>query len=329
METTPRFSPPTPGQPAWLSPPTIRSRLALEVASELVGAADWPYVRARVVLDAPDVPSLALETGGRLNAIHQVARDEVQVALMNPAAPLALAVRGLPPFDAPVELRAIAVLPSADALGFAVAARTGLTSLGDVAKLRYPLRVSLRGQRDHTIHVVMDRLFEEVGFSLADLVAWGGAVRYDRELPWGPNRLGAVVRGEIDAVFDEAVWHWADRALAQAVRFLPVEDEVLARLEQSGLRRTVIPRADFPALPADVPTLDFSGWALFTHARVPDEVVGPICAALEARRDRIPWEGDGPLPLEQMCRDTPEAPLTIPLHPAAERFWRARGYLPG
>jgi TRAP-type uncharacterized transport system substrate-binding protein len=28
-----------------------------------------------------------------------------------------------------------------------------------------------------------------------------------------------------------------------------------------------------------------------------------------------------------MCRDTIEGPLTIPLHPAAERFWRERGYL--
>ncbi len=49
--------------------------------------------------------------------------------------------------------------------------------------------------------------------------------------------------------------------------------------------------------------------------------------ALEARKDRIPWQGEGPLPLERMCRDTPETPLDIPLHPAAERFWHDRGYL--
>ena len=34
-----------------------------------------------------------------------------------------------------------------------------------------------------------------------------------------------------------------------------------------------------------------------------------------------------PLPLEQMCRDTPDGPLVIPLHRAAEQFWREQGYL--
>lgn len=33
------------------------------------------------------------------------------------------------------------------------------------------------------------------------------------------------------------------------------------------------------------------------------------------------------LPLDRMCRDLPDAPMGVPLHPAAERFWRAQGYL--
>jgi TRAP-type uncharacterized transport system substrate-binding protein len=77
----------------------------------------------------------------------------------------------------------------------------------------------------------------------------------------------------------------------------------------------------------DVPTLDFSGFAVYTHARVPDAVITSICVALEARKDRIGWQEPGPLPIDQMCRDTAAGPLMIPLHPAAERFWRERGYL--
>lgn len=33
------------------------------------------------------------------------------------------------------------------------------------------------------------------------------------------------------------------------------------------------------------------------------------------------------LPVSQMVVGSPEAPLDIPLHPAAERFWRERGYI--
>ena len=40
----------------------------------------------------------------------------------------------------------------------------------------------------------------------------------------------------------------------------------------------------------------------------------------------IPWEGVGPLPLDRMSVDTREGPLDVPLHPAAEAYWRERGY---
>ena len=102
----------------------------------------------------------------------------------------------------------------------------------------------------------------------------------------------------------------------------------MAKLEEIGFRRGVIPKVDYHKLPADVVSLNFSGWAVFTRADAPDDFITAFCRALEARRDRIPWQGEGPLPLERMCRNTPDTPLVIPLHPAAERFWRDCGYLP-
>ena len=60
---------------------------------------------------------------------------------------------------------------------------------------------------------------------------------------------------------------------------------------------------------------------------MPDEVVTAVCAALVARRDRLVVESGEPLPLEQMVSDSPDGPLDIPLHPAAERYWKQLGYL--
>ena len=165
------------------------------------------------------------------------------------------------------------------------------------------------------------------GFSLEDIISWGGEVRYDQGLPDAPNRLGAVERGEIDAIFDEALAFWGNRAIDLGMRLLGVEEKNLQCLEELGFRRATVSKEKYPKLAADVMTVDFSGFPIFTHARVADEIVRLFCIALERRKDRIPWEGKGSLPLERMCRDTLEGPLDIPLHPAAESFWRERGYL--
>jgi TRAP-type uncharacterized transport system substrate-binding protein len=308
----------------------MRSHLVLEVASELVDRDDWPYRQVQIKLKEQGARAWPVTLFGSDTAgvIEQVARGEVQVAIINPAGPLALALRGRGPFTKPIAVRAITVIPSFDQLAFAVTEASGLKSLADIRERRFPLRVSLRGQMDHSVHLIVNEVLSAAGFSLADVVSWGGGVRYDAGLPKSPTRLGAVQRGEVDAIFDEAVHSWLNLALASGMRILPLGESLLDRLEDLGLRRGVLSRRRYPKLNNDVSTLDFSGFPVYTHADVPESLVTSICSALEARRGSILWEGEGSLPLDRMCRDTPEGPLNIPLHPAAERFWRERGYLP-
>ena len=311
-------------------PHTTRSRLILEVASELSGKKEWPYGQARVTLREQGGESwqACLFASDTPDVIDEVARREVDVAIINPAGPLALAYRGTGPFKKAIPLRVITVIPSLDQFGFAVSEGTGLTSLSQIRERRFPLRVSLRGQRNHSVHFVVKQVLEQVGFSIDDITTWGGQVRYDRGIPNSDRRIGAVQRGEADAIFDEAILTWVNPALELGMRFLSLEEPLLKHLEALGFRRAKITKANHPKLPEDVTTLDFSGWPVYTHAEVSDQLVTAFCAALEARKDLIPWEEEGRLPLERMCRDTPEGPLDIPLHPAAERFWKSRGYLP-
>ena len=308
---------------------TIRSRLVLEVASELVDQVGWRERQARVSLrrqGAEEWPVTLFASDGPA-AIEEVSRGSVQLAIINPAGYLALAARGTGPFTSPMPLRAITVIPSPDQLAFAVTERTGLKSFREIRERRYPLRVSMRGQRDHALHPVVHEVLKSTGVSFDDIISWGGQVRYDDGLPQNENRLGAVARSEVDMVIDEAVRGWINSAAGTGMRVLPLEESMLSKLEAIGLRRALIPRTRYPNLPQDVPTLDFSGFAVYTHADTPDEVITSICTALEARKEKIGWQEPGPLPLDRMCRDTPDGPLVIPLHPAAEKFWRAQGYL--
>jgi hypothetical protein len=163
--------------------------------------------------------------------------------------------------------------------------------------------------------------------SLDDIISWGGEVRYDPGMPYEPNRLGAFERGEIDAIFDEAATAWGNRALSEGMEFLTLDEPLTQRLESLGLLRATLRKSQFPKLADDVLTLDFSGWPIYTRSDTAAEVVTAFCRALETRKDRIPWQGEGPLPIEIMVRDTPAGPLKIPLHSAAEHFWRTLGYL--
>ena len=311
-------------------PHTTRSRLMLEVASQLVNRKDFPYLQARVSLreqGAGEWP-ITLFASDSPAAIQEVAEGRVQFAIINPSSMLKLAALGSAPFKKAVPLRVIAVLPSLDSMLFAVKRDTGLKSFRDICERKFPLRVSLRAQPDHSLHVIVNHVLAVAGFSLEDIVSWGGAVRYDAGMAYGPNRIGATQRGEIDAIFDEGASAWGNMALELGMNFLSLDENMLARLEAVGLRGGLIQRKNFPKLTADVPTLDFSGWPIYTHRDTPDPMVADFCRALEESKARIPWAQNAPLPLAQMVRDTPEGHLEVQLHPAAERFWRQCGYLP-
>ena len=310
------------------TPPVLtRSRVALEMASELAGMDGWPYLRAHVDLRQSDFD----ETGFRLigsgsaDGVAEVGEGRAGLAMINPSVVLTMGYRGTGPFESPLPVRVISVLPSYDQITLGVMERTGLRSFDDIREQRYPLRVSLRGPRENSVPLVANEICKAHGFTLDDIESWGGEVSYYRRLP--NARLPDVEKGETDAIFDEAVRQWVNPGAEMGMRFLEPSEEALARMEPLGLRRGVVLKSDFPNLPGDFKAVDFSGFPIFTNEAVPDEQVRALCAALEARSDRIPWEGSGPLPLDRMCADTREGPLDVPLHPAAEAYWRERGHL--
>ena len=176
-------------EPKYPSPLIIRSRLVLEVASEVIGMNQWPYRQARVNLrDQVGLEwKLSLFGSDTVEAIEEVARGDVHLATINPSSPLTMAYRGRGPFREAIPVRAIAVIPTQDQFAFAVSEKTGLKSFTDLLERRYPLRVSLRGQKRHSVHLVVKEVLAQVGFTLDDLVSWGGQIRYDEGMPDGPE----------------------------------------------------------------------------------------------------------------------------------------------
>jgi TRAP-type uncharacterized transport system substrate-binding protein len=312
------------------TPVIMRSRLMLEVASELVAANEWAEKQTMILFRVQGdsewkIRFFASDAPGSIDA---VAKGEADIAICNPGSVLAMAAKGRGPWKGkPLALRAIMAIPQFDQLGFAVKASTGLKTLADLKRTKYPLKISLRGQPDHSVHLICNCVLAAYGMSLEDIASWGGKLVPSEGLPNARDRIGAVERGEVDALWDEALPMFASRALELGMRFLAIDEPQLKALEADGLKRAMITRQEFPGLPEDVPTLDFSGWPIFCLESAPEEMIYKFCEGLEARKDRIPWYGKGPMALERMCKDSVEGPLYLPLHRGAERFWRERGYL--
>jgi uncharacterized protein len=301
----------------------------LEVTSELVGDPSWTQRQVKISLREQGAAGwpLTLIASDTPDAIDTVVGGQAQVGIVNPAEPLTLAYRGTGPFPVPLPVAVITTIPSEDQMGFAVTERSGIRSIEEIGERRFPLRIGMRAQRDHASHWFVQQVFRAAGFALEDVLGWGGEVKFLARIPQDRARIEAVERGEVDAIFDEAVNRWLYPALDAGMRLVALSEPLLSRLETMGFRRGAITRRDYPKLEADVPSLDFSGWPVFTRADAPDDLVSRFCQALEQRKHAIPWQGSGPLPLERMCRDGPDTPLDVPLHPAAERFWRQQGYL--
>ncbi len=307
----------------------MRARFIMETAAAMTALADEPYIEPELSLKAKDGSWITLSASSTLDGIQRVVAGKTDFAFLNPSSALTVAYRGKGShFPTPQPVRAITVLPSRDQCLFAVHGATGLASVEDIGRAKYPLRIGLRGREEHWLHLMLEDIFNAAGFSLADILAWGGEVHKIGHIPYpGTAKFEALVRGELTGVFDEGVHGWADAVVPAGLRVLKIEDQTMTRLEAMGYRRDYLSKSLYPTLPGDIPTLDFSGWPVFVHADADGDMISRFCAELEARREAIAWEGNGPLPLDRMCRDTPEAPLGVPLHPAAESFWQKRGYL--
>jgi TRAP-type uncharacterized transport system substrate-binding protein len=275
--------------------------------------------------------NLVLETGGFCASLHAVAERRLSVLWISSSIALTMAYRGTGPFEKPLPLRALAVFPSWDVLGFAVHEATGIKRLEEIKEKRVPLRLSARKVTDppfteQKTMFVISSVLNSVGTSLAEIREWGGQFQAVPR-PSDQARRDAIMKGEVNAVFDEGVIHWGPGALAHGFRFLPVEGENLARLQEIGFQTATLTDARLPGLKEKIPSPNIGGFPMVVHVDMPDAVAYAICEAIERRKDAIPIDVEGGLDIAQLCGNEEEAPRNVPLHPGAERFYREKGYL--
>src|SRR5438067_1731299 len=103
-------------------PVVQRSRMMLEVASELVGTDGWEDKQVEIHMRPQGEPAwgFSLFASDAPNSIDAVASGRAQIAICNPGGVLAMALRGAGPYKQAVPVRAITVFPQFDQMGLAV-----------------------------------------------------------------------------------------------------------------------------------------------------------------------------------------------------------------
>jgi TRAP transporter TAXI family solute receptor len=322
-----------------IAPPQIRATTGLEIAAGLFAkCSDELATQLTVSLTSGrrESKQTPLRIGingdvyGSIRAPIEVGTRRVDIAYVNPSAMVTMAYRGKGYYKQKMPLRVLASFPSWDRIAIVVSKDLGVKSLHDVARRKIPLRVSTRfsGVNNGTYYTI-STILSLYGLSFERIKRWGGQVQ-ECPRPFSPERLKSIAKHSINAVFDEGIstiGGWLDQALENGYDILPLEPDIVKKLEQLGYSRSVLPKSRYPQLKEDVMSIDFSGWSLVTHRWLPDSVAYAAIETIDERQRLIPVDDDQPLDMRNLCRSTEKCPLQIPLHPGAEKYYKEKGYL--
>lgn len=304
-----------------------RAKMLWEIGLHIAGDPDIPYGGNRDICitvgsggQADFIPSLKLASGSAIMA-HDVVAGNIDMAFVNPSALLTQAYRGIGIFDAPLPVRIVANYPSWDQFAIVAHKKTGLKTIQDIKDTKYPLKISVREDPTHSTFVLIDQIFAAYGFSLKELIDWGGELAMTGGPGHEGRRLQPLRDGTLDAVADEGLVAWFDVALSHDYVPLDFSEECLETVSGLGWRKFVIRPGDFyKNLDRDYACFNFGGWPIYTRESMPDDVVYDVCDAIVARQAEIPWEARSWTDIALPFTESAATPMDVPLHPGTERW---------
>jgi TRAP-type uncharacterized transport system substrate-binding protein len=224
-------------------------------------------------------------------------------------------------------LRAIATIMHPAWLAVAARWETGITDLAQVRERQLPVRV-LGGTGD-----MFQPILAYYGLSRELIESWGGKFVSGLAVLPGPRYVTTpyVRAGDVDLILENVYGAYTPEiaALVEAsvllnLRFLPLPDALIQTLcNDYGGEPGFIPYRLLRGVEAPVPSV-YRPWQLiFGRDDMPDEFAYTLARAYDQQRDlfrqtHIPYSYDP---------DEVGRAQGVPLHPAAERYYREQGYL--
>jgi len=215
-------------------------------------------------------------------------------------------------------LRVIARIEDPAYLMIAVPKGSGITDLRQIRERKLPVRIML-GPSAAVLHAVLDYY----GISDKDLAAWGGGFLAGNALVKNPNFDVMLGTGVLSNYPEGNMWY--EMSQRKDLVFLQIPEELRVRLARDFHGELVdLPFRYLRGVDDEPhPTVGFSGLDVYGRDDNPDQFVYDVAKALDDKHGMIKWANQ-PLSYDPA---TVADGRGVPLHPAAARYYRERGYI--
>jgi uncharacterized protein len=215
-------------------------------------------------------------------------------------------------------LRMIAKIESPSYLMIAAVQSSGITDLKQIRANKIPVRVML-GVGGGTLNTVLDYY----GIAKKDVLAWGGNFLEGNALLKNPD-FDLILGISILANYPEGNM-WYEMSEKKELVFFPIAEDLRQKLvSEYGAELVDLPFRYMRGVgDVPLPTVGMSGLAVYGRDDLPDQFVTDVAKALDEKHGLIKWAGQ-PFSYDP---DTVWNGQGVPLHPAAERYYRQRGYM--
>lgn len=219
------------------------------------------------------------------------------------------------------------IRPSWQAL--ALRAGTGLRDLYDVKKKQYPLRILASSTEKGSL---LDTVLRHHGTNFEEIKEWGGKFyRWSGyliiESMFNRARLQVspidMMLGNMYMGYSPHNKYWWDATVLHDMRFLDFDEELIEKLVNKGHKRATIPRRLFPGIDRDIRSVGDGTIYVYCLKSQPAELVRLITEGLDTNSHLFK---NIPVAMYYEREEVWKNPV-IPLHPAAEEYYRSKGYI--
>jgi uncharacterized protein len=215
-------------------------------------------------------------------------------------------------------LRLIARIESPSYFMVAVVKSSGITDLRQIREKKMPVRI-MTGPGGAAV----ETLLEYYGINKADVAEWGGTFLAGNALVKNPNFDVMIGSGVLSNYPEGNMWY--EMSQKKDLVFLQIPEDLRQKIAKENFGELVtLPFRYLRGLDDEPhPTVGFSGLFVYGRDDLPDQFVYDVTKALDDKHSLIKWANQ-PFSYDP---DTVWQGKGVPLHPAAARYYRERGYM--